>query len=415
MNDDFDKEGDYSTRIICAELYKGGFKAAHNILNSLQQNPFAGKSPEFGLDINLIRKHAEKAKEYHFQYVVSVAIITTVGLLFYILDPHMAAVLFALAIALKFSKSQYKDKLIAINNFSKKAYNPGFMLDQATADDSQKYKQNVVIFGEYFPFIGAGYRIRNWNFVINTSKPSKNADSTPSDVSIEELYNAVNDGIKEKNFPNISHECILFADGRELDSTFLLPNRAKEPEYSLNHDKIVSEGHKSLYDEYRTYYAIKYFDRTRATLLSTFLRFFKVGTEMFIECSFYVLPPIDENRFSIDKIPIYDDWLKYKAGVTVASLSLLTLLAVITPPISAISVFIVSLIAFMPIIGLFFEKYVKAMLRRKLSKRIAKGEPHNYGIKKTFRESISQKDYKNYFSAQDMILVQNSIEQAIIY
>lgn len=46
--------------------------------------------------------------------------------------------------------------------------------------------------------------------------------------------------------------------------------------------------------------------------------------------------------------------------------------------------------------------------------QINRGEPHNYGLLKTFRETISSPDYKNYFGAQDIILIQNTIENAII-
>jgi len=415
MADKVDAEGDYSTRIICAELYKGGFKAARSILNSIQQKPFSGKSPEIGLDVNLVKLHAESAKSYHWQNVMIVAIVTALGLIFYMLDPRISSLLVASAIAVKFWMSQYQDKKIAIDNFSKKAYNPKFRLDQIETQNANDKKQNVVIFGEYFPFVGAGYRIRNWNFVVDTSKPSKNADSIPNDVSIEELYKAVNDGIREKGLPNISHECILFADGGELDTSFLLPDRVKEPEYNLDQNTIISEGHKNPYDEYRTYYAIKYFDKARSTLLSTFLRFFKIGEELFVECCFYALPPIDESKFDIDQMPLYDDWLKYKAGAITAALSLVTLTATMTPQLGLISLAIVSYIAFIPIVNIIFDKCGKPILRKRLGKRIQKGEPHNYGNTKTFRESISGKNYKNYFSAQDMILVQNSIEQAVIY
>lgn len=46
--------------------------------------------------------------------------------------------------------------------------------------------------------------------------------------------------------------------------------------------------------------------------------------------------------------------------------------------------------------------------------QIQRGEPHNYGLLKTFRETIASPDYKNYFSAQDIILIQNTLENAII-
>src|SRR5271157_2300324 len=133
-------------------------------------------------------------------------------------------------------KSTYMDREIAINNFSKKAYNPNFGLESNHTSQNIKDEeaQNVITFGAYFPFVGAGNRAKNWNLVIDTSKPSKSIDSNPSDISIEELYKTVSEEIQTKNLPNITQEFLLFADGKELNSTFLKPYSVEEePIYAV--------------------------------------------------------------------------------------------------------------------------------------------------------------------------------------
>jgi len=150
------------------------------------------------------------------------------------------------------------------------------------------------------------------------------------------------------------------------------------------------------------------------TLLSSFLRFYKIGVELFIECNFYVLPPIDENKFNIDKIPIYDTNFALKAAGTTIILSVAALALGITPYVSIVPLAIVCYKAFIPLIRILLNKYNANIVQKDLKERINKGEPHNYGNIITFREAISSKDYKNYFGAQDIIAIQNSIEQAII-
>jgi hypothetical protein len=179
--------------------------------------------------------------------------------------------------------------------------------------------------------------------------------------------------------------------------------------------KIKSQGHGSLYDEYRTYASINYFDKVRSTLLSTFVRFLIIGKELFIECNFYVLPPIDENKFDIDRIPLKDDMFMIKAGAISALLALIALILSINKFTAFVLLAIVSVAAFMPLINLYLYKYNKNKNRSQLKKNIDKGVQHNYGVKKTFRESISNKNYKSYFSAQDIVMIQNSIDQAIVY
>jgi len=418
MPDNLSEETDHGTRIICAQLYKGGLSEASFILNKLRKTPFNGRSPEIGVEIDIVTRHAEKAYNYHLNYAIIIAAAAALSLILYAINSTISAIILAATTALMLWKSTYMDREIAINNFSKKAYNPNFGLDtNHTAHNIKDDEtQNVIIFGAYFPFVGAGNRVKNWNLVIDTSKPSKSIDNSPSDISIEELYKAVSEEIQIKNLPNITQEFLLFADGKELDSTFLKPYSVEEePIYHLDPKIVFNEGHKSLYDDYRTYYNIKYFDKSRSTLLSTFLRFFKIGSELFTECSFYVLPPIDEIRFNIDRIPIYDNWFQLRAAATTAIISIIVLALGMIPGISLILLILVLIVAFAPLSKVILNKYNDNIAKNDLKERIKKGEPHNYGNTKTFRESISSKNYKNYFSAQDTVAIQNSLEHSIIY
>jgi hypothetical protein len=360
-------EKDHATRLICAKLYEGGLSWTNTILRSLEREPFVGRSPETGLDVSLISKHAEKAISYHLNYALIAAGLAILGIIAYFFNSMVSGIIFAADVALISFKSKYLDRKIAIDNFSKKAYNPNYNLERGTVtqgSSAEDIKQNLIIFGEYYPFVGAGYRIRNWNLVVDTSKPSKtlatiipSSSPTPEEISVKELYDAVFTEVQSKNIPNLSHEFLLFANGKGLDSSFLLPHIATdEPLSFLDPTIVISEGHSSLYNEYRTYASIKYFDKVRSTLLSTFVRFFIVGKELFIECSFYALPPIDENKFDIDRIPLYDDIFMIKAGATSALFALITLVFASNPFTAIIPLAIISGVSFLPLIDLYRYK-----------------------------------------------------------
>ena len=421
MGDNLSIEKDRGTRIICAQLYKGGLSEASLILSKLRRAPFKGRSPEIGMEINLLTRHAERAYSYHLNHAIIIASCSALGLIFYAINSTISAIILAATTALILWKSKYMDRNIAINNFSKKEYNPNYGLENNPAAPIAKGEeaQNIIIFGDYFPFVGAGNRARSWNLIVDTTKPSKSnvSDSTnPSDILIDELYSAVDEELKTKGLPNLTQDYLLFADGRELESTFLKPFSVDtEPIYHLDPKLVFNEGHKGLYEEFRTYKSINYFDKSRSTLLSTFLRFSKIGRELFIECCFYILPPIDENRFNIDRIPLYDNSLQLKAAAITAIFSLAVLILGRIPGVSLITLVLVIVAAFMPLARVIRNKYDDMIIFKDLKERIKKGEPHNYGNIKTFRESISSKNYKNYFSAQDVVAIQNSIEKAIIY
>jgi hypothetical protein len=111
---------------------------------------------------------------------------------------------------------------------------------------------------------------------------------------------------------------------------------------------------------------------------------------------------------------LYDNNLAVKAAATTIILSLAALVLGMIPLVSIVPLAIVSFKAFGPLAKVIINKYNANIVQKDLKERIKKGEPHNYGNIITFRESISSKNYKNYFGGQDMIAVQNSIEQATI-
>jgi len=145
------------------------------------------------------------------------------------------------------------------------------------------------------------------------------------------------------------------------------------------------------------------------------LRFSRVGSDIFVYCSFSVLPPIDEDTFNIDKMAIHDELRIIKIGIATAGLSLFAIIMMSSPESSFISALVLLIITLFPLYIILKGRFEEFFRNRKLKKKIEHGEPHNYGRISTFRESIASRNYKNYFSAQDIIMIQNGIEQAIIF
>lgn len=152
----------------------------------------------------------------------------------------------------------------------------------------------------------------------------------------------------------------------------------------------------------------------RATLFSAFLRFSKVGKEIFTECSFYVLPPIDEDKYNIDKLPLYDELFSLKMGIITAAFAILSFIMMVSS-LAFIPFSVLPFVTFGPLLIIANGWYKRYKIDKTLKKKIKKGEPHNYGNLQTFREVIASPNYKNYFGAQDIIMIQNSIEQTIIH
>jgi len=413
-----------STRLVCAKLYEGGLLSCYLIINSIKKRPFFGRSPEFELNMDLIARHAEKAFQYHLNYALAEVGLALLALVFSYINTIFSGLFVAAGIILICWKSLYQNRNIALNNFSNKLFNPAYNLDGLLAqynlvETNFDIKQNVITFGGYLPFLGAGIRAWNWNFLIDTSKPAKKPGDqvdSPEELTIEELYNETIKGIRKKDLPNISCEYILFADGNEIEkSELLLPKRVGEPVDNLDPEVLVNEGHKNIYNDWRTYICLKYHDKIRSTLFSTFLRFSRVGKDIFAECSFYILTPINENKYNIDKLARFDDLRIIKiAGMTILYL-VVAMILMSSRIFSWAPPLILLFIAAYPLFMIYMDRLKDFLGNRQLRKKIERGEPHNYGRYSSFREMIASPNYKNYFSAQDIIMIRYSIEQTIIY
>lgn len=466
MDTDKDKTDPRSTRLVCAKLYEGGLLGSYEIFSSIKRRLFKGKSPEFELDIDNITQHAEAALTHHMQYTLIAIVLSLMALI----SNTTLSSIFSISVICLLSLKQVWDRSIALKHFSKGNYNKKYNLNKSsdesnvikgflktfcnwiirnniTPEKGKEKDQNVVIFGDYFPFLGAGKRTRNWNFVTDLSKPKKILDTLlesqnneekenkTSELSIGKLYEKVYDRIKKKNLPNLSYKFILFADGNKEDEIdFLLKNRSKPCTYLKDLDLFTNQsGDKSgaciqpesiesffeickegIFKDYRTYFNISHHDKNRSTLFSTFLRFSKIEKELFTECSFYVLTPIDENIYNIDKLPKNNSFFTVKSILVTVGLIIVYILFSQLPYIgSVIPAFILFIFAVRPLVKILINRAKETEYNIDVE-QINRGEPHNYGLLKTFRETISSPDYKNYFGAQDIILIQNTIENAII-
>ena len=468
MITDTNKKDPRSTRLVCAKLYEGGLLSSYEIFSNIKRRPCKGKSPEFELDIDNITQHAEAAFTHHIQYTLIAILLSFLALI----SGSTRSIIFAIPAICLLSIKRVWDRDIALKHFSKGSYDSKYNLNKSSdesniikgllkpfcnwmtknniiSEEGKQKDQNVVIFGDYFPFLGAGKRTRNWNFVTDLSKPKKSLDSLvesqnnqekgnkTSELSLRELYEAVYKRINAKNLPNLSYKFILFADGNKEDEVnFLLKDKLKPCAYDEKlqalTDQLVNESKESaqpeniesffeiceegIFKDYRTYLNISHHDKNRSTLLSTFLRFSKIENELFAECSFYVLTPIDENIYNIDKLPRSSNFFISSTLIT-AGLIIVYILFSKLPYIGSLSTIISALVLLIfsvrPLVEILALRAKETEYNFDIEE-VMRGEPHNYGLLQTFRETISSSDYKNYFGAQDIILIQNTIENAII-
>lgn len=190
-----DNKDPRSTRLVCAKLYEGGLLSSYEILNSIKRRPFKGKSPEFELNIDRITRHAEAAFMHHIECTLIAILLSFMALISYKFDTNLSSI-FSISVICLLSLKHVWDRSIAFKHFSKESYHEDYNLKEYSEESNiikvfiktfcdwlirnnikpqkdEGKNQNVIIFGDYFPFLGAGKRTRNWNFVTDLSKPKK--------------------------------------------------------------------------------------------------------------------------------------------------------------------------------------------------------------------------------------------------
>ena len=124
-----------------------------------------------------------------------------------------------------------------------------------------------------------------------------------------------------------------------------------------------------------------------------------MGKDIFAECSFYVLPPINENKYNIDRLALYDDWRNIKTGLITIALVVVALMMMSSYELSWLPPFILLILTLFPLFIVFRGRFQEFLANRELKKKIERGEPHNYGAISTFREAIASPNYKNWLLA----------------
>lgn len=428
-SDDIDSR---SNRIICAKLYEGGLLSSYKILHSIIQKPFKGKSPELELSIDLITKHAEVAFRRHMIFTLASIALAALGFIFSIFYAynyftgnsnasisHFLSWIFSVAAICILLLKPISDRKVAFENFSRGTYNDKYNLNKSPENkyldkfckwivqNDEKYEQheedqNVIVFGSYLPFLGSGQRVNNWNFLIDPLKP-KNENSCIQNLSINELYDAVLNKI-DKIGMDIEHKYKLYADGNEIEIETNKSLFVNEHKPISNLENIGPSPEDALKD-YRTYMVLEFHDKPRSTLLSTFLRFSRAGQNFFTEYSFYILTPINENIYNIDKLP-RNSYFKLKT--ILSTIVLVVFYSLVNDPFIS---FILLVITSYPLLYILYHRTNEYKTAVKNFNDVGS---HNYGIFKTFRETIASPNYKSYFSAQDIIMVQGNIEKSII-
>ena len=263
--------------------------------------------------------------------------------------------------------------------------------------------QNVITFGGFKPFLGAGESINNSDITVAIDRQTISDDPDERkvvEISELEFYNAIDKEVEKLNLPNLESFSQLHVKGFEMEQDdVILYGRLTKPISTLPKEEVWSLGQGDLRDDKRAYRVYRYIDEKRDNVLSYFVRFYNAGSITFMECTAYGLTSFNRRRYSLSSV--LKDNLIMKTGETFLVFLVL----------SQFRLYLI--VAFYQVIR-FFLSVIMWQRQEFQARRSAKlHEEYNYGLTRTFRESVAAPFDSSYYANQDLIMYWRAIQQAM--
>ena len=386
------------------------------LLNSLRSDPYKASSPEAALDLEEISTHAAQSVALSLFFATSAIIIFLFQGLLIISSPLTG-------LAISFFLNFIAGLMIAYElvylrwslarRFLRRSYRSGFRIGFLNGltefFKSRTFQaepnQNVIIFGGFKPFLGAGTELGSYSVAIDRIPKQSESESFDKsdriDIPVYEFYKSIDEEIKKLKLPNIEIVSRLHVDGFELDNTSpFLESYLSKPKVVILEDQIWTLGQVDLESNRRAYRVFRYIDKSRDNVFSYFLRFYNIGSVTFVEVSSYALQSFDRSRFTLKPL-LEDNQLTRILKTIGAGILLATFSLYIIPAVWQVWVFLRNIYS--------WWRYDS---RQKRAARLQ--EEYNYGLVRTFRESIAAPLDQSYFANQDMIMYLKAFQEGTL-
>ena len=378
----------HSDKDFCNEIIKEVFEEKHRVV-----------AKSYGIDLSTVVKNCLAARERRDARNLKLALLLLVGIIFsIILKNYLVILLFYLfayvVVYSEFNKSRMDIEYIKFKTTS--------TLETRLQEIANEQKGNVIIYGGFSPFVGAGSYINGWSFSVNINKGKKEGETVlkPSHFEINEINDNIRNSLIELNLDNLIIEDNLHINGQKirhdkrfLNSPLLRPRTLVEPQ--LIRDFMEKPTHTI-----RHYKCIRITDWNGELILSIFLRFVKIGQNLFTEASYFLLTPLRDYYDQFDNMltePTDEDSGEI---LEIAGQGFRTIFLWLLSPFE--------------VFHRFNRSHEQKSQERSIRHHIKKYPTFNYGATTSLREGVSYPEYRQYFQKLDQEMYLKIIERQII-
>jgi hypothetical protein len=268
---------------------------------------------------------------------------------------------------------------------------------QAAAD---RKSGNLVVFGGRSAFIGSGDQLGREQIVIDVSRGKENDDnslSEPIPFTNTDLHVAIRRAIGNLKLPGLNVMERVFVNGRHVRGNGELQRQPLEPPFASVSDELLHGAAEHPTADARAYVCAEAHGWQGQLVVTMFARVVHTGGWLYIEYSFYLLPPIDAEYTRVDSL--YDDSLAHRLRKAWTWSGLRTVPYLLASPY-------------------FLAKGANQMLRWSRNESaqgrlIRRGQAFDYGALRSIREQACWRGNRHYFINRDItmyvLLLQKSL------
>jgi hypothetical protein len=397
-----------STRYLCAGMHLDrAFR--HQVIEQLFEEEHRAVEIPYGLDVEAVSYHAASAERRATIRSVLLLPIFVIAAFYYISLSAQEGdagelyipmyLLWLIAAIVVFVESIIRNKTLRT---LRKGYDGARAHSklEVSAHLRGRVQRNLVVYSGFSPFVGSGNDLGGWSFVVRLDKArdTLGIGETPISFKNSELYAHIRSRLTGLSPEGLLIQDKLYVNGQDIrgDDRFL-PSPTGPPVYEVDSgmvDNFIDNPSQTV----RHYMAIHLVQWKGELVVSCFIRVNQLGQHLFVEASYFLLPPVKENYYSVDSLPPFH---------SAKEIWTLAIGSIFSAPI---------LCAFSPFA--IWSKLVAPLHRmtkaRQTKQAIENNYSFDYGATNSIRAIAASPNYRRYFQKLDKEMGVKLVERSLL-
>lgn len=424
------------TRLLCASAILMGKTFRHTLLEHFEQKGIA-VAPEAGLDVRQLMQVVTKVEDWEEtrdrirrRYGWGFLLLAVIGAVLLTLTRNTTLVVLLVWIVgavLQWlqirAQEAYKTEDL-VDHFRYRNYDPE-KIHQVFGDtrlnpDIEKglphAEQNVIIYSEFSPFVGAGIDFGGWSFATNITygreNPLGGEPLQPIHFTIPELYQSVRERLLALNLQGFTFRDMLYVNGLDIrDNREILPTLYERPVQMVS-DEVLQTYVTNSDPLIRHYQWVRVHFANDGMIVSFFLRFSLRGNNLFTELNRFLLTPPAEIYRELDNRRNEDE----DEGILRAIVRFIQRVTgiIIMVPFSLIGGVFLPLEILLRWVGHWLERRAKRRNEKERCGEIDQNPRYNWGVATNIRQLVSSQNYEHYFQKLDSEMYNKVVERTIL-